>query len=84
VYKALNTKNKLNSFLCDVRRSGISEVRNRSESISDDLELPEKQTTRRGPKQEPPGRLSGDFRISKLEKIVGGGGGKKAVSCKTV
>ena len=38
----------------------------------------------RGPKQDPPGRLSGDFRIHKLEKIVGGGEGKKEVSCKTV
>jgi len=36
-----------------------------------------KQTTSRGPKQDPPGRLSGDFRIHKLEKIVGGGVGKK-------
>jgi len=33
---------------------------------------------RRWPKQDPPGRLSSDFRIHKLEKIVGGGGeGKK-------
>ena len=32
---------------------------------------------RREPKQDPPGRLSGDFRIHKLEKIVGGGEGKK-------
>jgi len=33
---------------------------------------------RRGPKQDPPGRLSIDFRIHKLERIVGGGGeGKK-------
>jgi len=32
---------------------------------------------RRGPKQDPPGRLFGDFRIHKLEKIVGGGEGKK-------
>jgi len=31
---------------------------------------------RREPKQEPPDRLSGDFRIHKLEKIVGGGEGK--------
>jgi len=36
--------------------------------------LPEKQTTPRGPKQDPPGRLSSDFRIHKLKKIVGGGG----------
>jgi len=32
---------------------------------------------RRGPKQDPPGRLSGDFVIHKLEKIFGGGEGKK-------
>ena len=32
---------------------------------------------RREPKQELPGRLSGDFRIHKLEKIIGGGEGKK-------
>ena len=39
--------------------------------------MPEKQTKPRGPKQDPPGRLSVDFRIHKLEKIVGGGEGKK-------
>jgi hypothetical protein len=39
--------------------------------------LPEKQTTPRGPKQGPPGRLSGNFRIHKLEKIVAGEEGKK-------
>ena len=58
-------------------RSRISEVQNRSESSSDDLQLPEKQTTPRGPKQDLPGRLSGDFGIHKLEKIVAGGEGKK-------
>jgi len=60
-----------------VGRSRISEVQNRSESSSDDLQLPEKQTTPRGPKQDLPGRLSGDFGIHKLEKIVAGGEGKK-------
>jgi hypothetical protein len=42
---------------------------------------------RRGPKQDLPGRLSGDFRIHKLEKIVGDGDGKKkhpARQCKSV
>ena len=39
--------------------------------------MPEKQTTPRGPKQDPPSRLSGDFRIHKLEKSFGGGKGKK-------
>jgi len=31
----------------------------------------------RGPKQDSPGRLSGDFRIHKLENIVGDGVGKR-------
>jgi len=39
--------------------------------------LPEKQTTPRGPKQEPPGRHCGAFRIQKFEKNFGGGEGKK-------
>jgi len=39
---------------------------------------------RKGPKQDPPGRLSGDFRIHKLEKNGWRWGGKKEVSCKTV
>ena len=39
--------------------------------------MPEKQSTPRGPKQDPPGRRSGDFRIHKLEIIVAGGEGKK-------
>jgi len=79
VYRTLNTnKNvKYKNFLHELGRSWISEVRNRSESNADDLQLPEKETTQRGPKQDPPGRLSGDFRIQKLEKIFGGGEGKK-------
>jgi hypothetical protein len=32
---------------------------------------------RREPKQDPPGRLSGDFRIHTPEKIFGSGEGKK-------
>ena len=39
--------------------------------------MPEKKTTTRRPKQNLPGRLSGDFKIHKLEKIVAGGEGKK-------
>jgi len=34
---------------------------------------------RRGPKQDPPGRLSGDFRIHRLGKIVGGWEGKGSI-----
>jgi len=57
--------------------SWISEVQNTIESSSDDLHLPEKQTTPRGPKQDLPGKLYGGFRIHKLEKIVAGGKGIK-------
>ena len=32
---------------------------------------------RREPKQDPPGRLSGDFGIHELEKTLGGGEGEK-------
>jgi len=39
--------------------------------------MPEKQTTLRGPTQDLRGRLSSDFKIHKLEKIVGGREGKK-------
>jgi hypothetical protein len=31
-----------------------------------------KQTTPRGPKKDPPGRLAGDIRISKLKKMFAG------------
>jgi len=79
VYRTLNTdkKVKYKNFLHEVGRSWISEVQNISEYSSDDLQLPEKQTTPRVPKQDLPGRLSSNFRIHKLEKIVGGGEGKK-------
>jgi len=46
--------------------------------------LPEKQTTPRVPKENPPSRLSKNFRIHKMEKIVGVGEGKKEVSCRRV
>jgi len=81
----INKKAKYKNFLHEVGRSWISEVQNRSESSSGDLHLPEKQTTPKGPKQDLPDRLSSDFRIYKLEKIFGGGEGKRkypARSCK--
>ena len=78
-YRTRNTNKKVKykNVLHEVGRSWMLEVQNRSESNSDDLQLPEKQTTPRGPKQNPPGRLSGDFRIPKLEKGFGSGEGKK-------
>ena len=41
--------------------------------------MPEKQTTPMGPKQEPPSRLSGDFRIQKLEKFLVVGREKRSI-----
>jgi hypothetical protein len=75
VEKTLNTK-KVNykNFLHKVGRSWISEVQNRSESNSDQLQLPEKQTTPRGPKQDPPGRLYSDFGIHNLKTLLVGRG----------
>ena len=58
-------------------RKVISEVQNRSEANSDELQLPEKQTTPRGPKQFLPGRLSGGFQNTQTGKIVAGGKGIK-------
>ena len=79
VYSALNTnKNvKYMNFLHEAGRSWISEDQNKIKSSSDDLQVPEKQSTLRGPKQDPPCRLFGDFRIHKLEIIVAGGEGIK-------
>jgi hypothetical protein len=65
------------NFLHKVGRSWISGVQNRSESSYDDFQLPEKQTTPRGNKQDLPGRFSGDLRLHKLEKIVAGGEERK-------
>jgi len=80
MYRTLNTNKKVKykNFLHEVGWLLISEVQNRSDSNSDGLQLPEKQTTQRGPKQDPPCRLSGDFRIHKLEKFVCGGEGKRS------
>jgi hypothetical protein len=86
VYRIRNTnkKGKYKNFLHEVGRSWITEVQDRSKSKSYNLQLPEKQTTPRGPKQDLPGRLSSDFRIHKLEKKFWWWGRKKEVSCKTV
>jgi len=63
MYRTLNTNKKVKykNFLLEVGRSWISEVQNQSEFSSDELQLPGKQTTPRGPKQDLPGRLSSDF-----------------------
>jgi hypothetical protein len=80
VYRTLTNENvRYKNFLHEVARSWISEVQITTKSNSGDLQMPEKQITRRGPKEYPPGRLSGDFRTHKLEKIVSGGKGKKSI-----
>ena len=78
VYSALNTNKKVKymNFLHEVGRSWIL----RPEYNQVKLwwpQVPEKQSTPRGPKQDPPCRLFGDFRIHKLEIIVAGGEGIK-------
>jgi hypothetical protein len=84
VYRTLtNKKVRYKNFLREVARSWILEVQITAKSNSDDFQMPKKQTTPRGPKLGPPGRLSGDFRTHKLEKIVAGGKEKKNPS-KTV
>jgi hypothetical protein len=78
VYRTLNTKEKLKykNFLHEVERSWISEVQNQMKSSSD-LQMPQKQTTPRVTKKDPPARLSRDFWIHKLEKMLAGGEGNK-------
>jgi hypothetical protein len=73
-----NKKVRYKSFLHKLARSWISQVQITAKSNSDNFQMPEKQTTPRGPKLDPPGRLSGDFRTHKLEKIVAGGKGGKS------
>ena len=47
-------------------------------SSDEDNDLPsDKRSTPRGPSEDPPGRLLGNFSKHKLGKIVGGGQGKK-------
>jgi len=57
VYRTLNTNKKVKykSFLQKAERSWISEVQNKTKPSSDELQLTQKQTTPRGPKQDPPG-----------------------------
>jgi len=76
VYRTVNTNKKVKykNFLHGLGRCWISEDQNTTKSSSDDLQVSEKQSTPRGPKQDLPGRLSGDFRI---QILVAGGEGKK-------
>jgi hypothetical protein len=83
VQRTLNTnKIKYKNFLHELGRSWISEVQNRGESSSDDLQLPEKQTTPTGPTQDPTGRFSVEFMIHKCEKMFAGGEGNKKYPAK--
>jgi len=80
IFCVQDTKYKQKSKVQDLPARGrkVLDIRSpESESSSDELQLPENQTTPRGPKQDPLGRLFGDFRRHKLEKLVGGGEGKR-------
>jgi hypothetical protein len=87
IYKTLNTqrKPKYKKFLHEVARSWILDSMNPTdcECSSDELKPAEKELTPRVSKQDPPGRLSGDFSKHKLEKIVNWAR-KEEVSLKTV
>jgi hypothetical protein len=73
VYGTLNTnKVKYKKFLHEVEGFGYQKSRNEVSQV-----LMTFSCHRRGPKQDPPGRLTGDFKIHKLEKTVGGGERKK-------
>jgi hypothetical protein len=75
----INKKVKYKNFLHKVGRSWISEDQNTTKSITDDLQEPEKQSTPRVPKQDLPGRLSGDFGMHKLGITVNGGEEKRSI-----
>ena len=78
VYRTLtNKKVRYKNFLHEVARSWISEVQITAKSNSDDLQMQEKQTTPRGPKLDPLGRLSGDFRTQAGKNCCWWEGGKK-------
>jgi hypothetical protein len=80
IFHVQNTKQKYTkykNYLCKVARSWISGGWNSTTSSSDELQFPDKKPTPRGPKQDHPGRLSGDFSKHKLDKIVAGGEDKK-------
>ena len=82
MYKTLNKgtrEQKYKKFLHKVTRDWIVERGEVADSSSDeDNAVPsEKRATPRGPSENPPGRLSGNFSTHKLGKIAGGGQGKK-------
>jgi hypothetical protein len=81
IYKTLNkglTEQKYKKFLHEVARNWIMEREDMADSNSDDNAVPsEKRPTPRGPAEDPPGRLSGNFYKHKLGKIVDGGQGTK-------
>jgi hypothetical protein len=82
MYETLNKgkrKQKYKKFLHKVARNWIMERGDMVDSSSDeDNAVPSaKRPTPRGPSEDPPGRLSGNFSKHKLGKTVGGGQGKK-------
>ena len=74
VYRTLTSKKvRYKNFLHEVARSWISEVQIRAKSNSDDLQMPEKQTTPRGPKLDPPGRHQAEHTSWEKLLLVGRG-----------
>jgi hypothetical protein len=82
IYKTLNKglkEQKYKKFLHEVARNWITERGDMADSNSDDNNAvpSEKKPTPRGPAEDPTGKLSGNFSMHKLGKIVSGGQGKK-------
>jgi len=66
---------KYENFLREVAISWISDIQNH-ESRSDVFQWPENQPVPRGPKQDTPDRLAGEFGKHNLDEIFAGGKGK--------
>jgi len=75
---------KYKNFLHEVGMSWVSKVQNTIESSSDKLQLLEKQTAPRGPKQVLSGRLSGGFQNTQTGKNCCRWDGNKEISCTAV
>jgi hypothetical protein len=84
MYKTLNKgtrEQKYKKFLHEVARNWIMQRGDMVDSSSDEdnAVFSEKRPTPRGPSEDPPGRLLGNFNKHKLGKIVGGGKGKRSI-----
>jgi len=69
-------KSKVQELPAQLGRSWISEVQNKTKSSLMTFICQRSTTTPRGPKKDPPRRLSWDFRIYRLKNIVACGKGE--------